>query len=821
MFGSADRHSLQFSQRSQTTISTYDEVTTPRSNRSRHFDFQITEVKPVQGPRGPHLFRASQSSGEFNFDHALQLSPILPKELPPSRAETAFRTPIVAARPFQPMAPLDTGDVRSWNSHQVATWMYELGFDEVIVERFEMHDITGAVLLDLQFEDLKELDIPSFGKRHRLWNEIESLRIVSDDSYDGHGNLPGQSETPFEDISRPCTAARQLSRNGRSQSRPRLRGAGVDEDDHHKTHDDADGNGVTSCSTRRRRGRKPRRHGDEAITPAESVSIVAIEQLLPKPHKCAKGERCAKWRKQQKQLAKLRDEHAFPISPEKGGHIFVAGDPGNAGSAAKLVDNVVLRPQSDAIPSVVASSDVLGPGELSSFAAGLQEDALRGLEHRDPQENVKNFLNLQHMNAEPAPHFDEDRPPTPPLDLFPPLHANNNTHNYPPMGLVPTSASVPVPHSNLKMLPKLSIPRSASAQPQANPHLYPPYPLSADPQSALSTFSPCRSATTSPAVGTSLYRYGTPASEMDVPVTAVPVGPVARDTSQSVPPNMQFRDPVARSGSRNAAQEWRRPSFAMPRLDEGEVYSPIAEADERPQTAVDRSNMLARTKSLRSGQVATQPQPQQHQQKPTSTADGNKYPNVKHAGWMKKRRNRLLRHEWQDSHFRLTGTVLAMHKDEKPAATLLQTIDVDDYAVACGSNQSGIKLGARLKALKIASSSSSGPGGGAAGVSGADRDWIEGKPGSKDPAAFTFQLVPQAHGVGFADSSGHDGANVLRKGGHPGAGAGAAAAAKKTTHHFAVRNRDDRIDWMRELMLAKALKAKHEGFEVKVNGNAV
>ena len=41
------------------------------------------------------------------------------------------------------------------------------------------------------------------------------------------------------------------------------------------------------------------------------------------------------------------------------------------------------------------------------------------------------------------------------------------------------------------------------------------------------------------------------------------------------------------------------------------------------------------------------------------------------------------------------------------------------------------------------------------------------------------------------------------------------------THHFAVKSRDDRIEWMRELMLAKALKAKGEGYEVKVNGSAV
>jgi hypothetical protein len=41
------------------------------------------------------------------------------------------------------------------------------------------------------------------------------------------------------------------------------------------------------------------------------------------------------------------------------------------------------------------------------------------------------------------------------------------------------------------------------------------------------------------------------------------------------------------------------------------------------------------------------------------------------------------------------------------------------------------------------------------------------------------------------------------------------------THHFAVKNRDERIDWMRELMLAKALKQKGDGFEISVNGNMI
>ncbi len=47
------------------------------------------------------------------------------------------------------------------------------------------------------------------------------------------------------------------------------------------------------------------------------------------------------------------------------------------------------------------------------------------------------------------------------------------------------------------------------------------------------------------------------------------------------------------------------------------------------------------------------------------------------------------------------------------------------------------------------------------------------------------------------------------------------STARGKTHHFAVKSRDDRIDWMRELMLAKALKQKGEGAEVSVNGNMI
>ncbi|KAF2242723.1 hypothetical protein BU26DRAFT_510535 [Trematosphaeria pertusa] len=764
--------------RSQTTISTFEEVQTPRDTEARPQFAEWYLPKPVEGPRGPHLFRSSQSSNDFPFDFALQLSPLLPKE-PPSRIQTSFReaTPetVVPKKEYNTIATavahLDNAEVRAWTSREVATWMYQNGFDEDIIDRFEAHDITGAVLLDLQFDDLKELEIQSFGKRHRLWNQIDSLRTA-----DGLVSPSAPVPTPFQDVDRPCKEARQRSKskNRERRHRDKSRGANECDGDEAKTP-------ITPGGGRRRRGRR-HRNGDDVITPAESVSIVAIEQLLPKPHKCAKGERCAKWKKQQRQLARLQQEHGFPISPEKGGQIFIAGDPGNPQTANRAVDNV-HRPSSDAIPSVVASSDLLGPGELPEF--NIDEDALQRVESRDPQDNVRQFLTLQGVEQPYTTQTPIEAPATPPVDMFPPrpsvmqpyqqqyqqyqqasaFSASTSAHTSASFdsSALPTPALhppefQPAPHSNLKSLPKLSIP--------------PPRPTSthtsyggsrsavpASPQVAPDTaFSPCRTA--SPG---GLYRFGTPFSEMDAPVTAIPVGPVSRDTSQSVPPNMQYRDPIQRTGSR---VDWRRPSLPLPALNEDQVFSATGASEHDSDT-------LHETQFSEGNSACSDPIKTARPEDAPQAAFA--YQGVNHHGWMKKRRTRLLRHEWQDHHFRLQGTTLAMHPNELPSSSALQTIDVDDYAVACSSLASN-KLSAKLRALRLSS-------------------------GQKDkagiPAAFEFQLVPAAPSKGEVKK-------VLPNG---------------KVHHFAVKSRDERIDWMRELMLAKALRAKNEGYEVNVNGH--
>lgn len=692
---------------------------------------------------------------------------MLPKE-PPRRPATSFSeatiTPttrqrqedfsIAAALAAPDLAFADSASrIRKWTSSQVIEWLQTCGMDDFVIDSFEINDISGDVLLDLQFEDLREqLNIQSFGKRHQLWSAICSLR--------GEDIAFSPQPTPFQDISRPCTTTGV--RPTRSATQTPVGG---------------DATPTVTPGGKKRRGRKAPK-GNEIVLPAESVSIVAIEQLMPKPHNCNKGERCAKWRKQQRELKQLQDENGigrFPISPTKGGRIYLAGDPGNATTAANIVPNVRKQAEesirraneTDTMPSMAASSDVLGPGQLPEFA--LHENVLGQLGNRDPQDNVRQFLSLQHV------HSTIDSPPSPPGELaedesiprstsVPPMFPSHHHSAYPSL-VPPRNFQTPGPRDNLKMLPKLEIPRTSSAGAQINTA------ISADPLT-----SACRTALTPSAAASApaVYRLGTPQSEMDVPVTAVSIGPVARDNSQSVPPQMMYRQqsPVNRSVSaRPSAAELRRPSMPLPALKEGEVlFSPADDTKSAVSSDRRSSNHSGTSSRATLGRQSSTP---------ASASDAS--PNVKqfgygpdctHSGYMKKRKTKMLRHEWQEAHFRLKGSELSMHENARMSAAALEKIDVDNYGVTCSSNASSNKLTAAMKAFRIKNESAN--------------------TAKTDPTAFNFQLIPNKEG----DKK---------------------AAASGKTHHFAVKTKDERIDWMRELMLTKALKQKDQGYDVEIN----
>lgn len=718
---------------SVTTASSPDDAKTPESTSLAGFHFHIDE-NPVAGPVGPHLF---QPSDEFSKTELM--SPMSPCDYAPNFYSEQREFP-VPNQTSQPASWLGETDVESWSPQHVVMWMHQLGFDEDIIEKFFINDISGSILMQLQPEDLKELDVQSFGKRHRLLGCIRQLRNSASASEASDSDVPAEmtareaTSTPQTNVAEVGVNYNESSVSGQEKSDPK--------------------------SKKGHRHRRHKRHHD--VVPEDSVSIVAIEQLLPKRHTCSKGENCAKWQKQQAKLARLAKD--LPIE-SLGGSIHLRGDPGNAASAQSLVKT----PKSDVTPSLVASSDALGPNQ--GPAPHLSENALNNVQPRDPQENVRNFLNFQRLSRlQPA-----NNPPSPPKEFLSP-EADS-----------PDSATTNL-SENLRHLPKLRIPSTHSSNMGST--------LSPN-DSAQRTITPSiaqkkhlfaqQAPQPSPAPWSSIYspgdfyrvdpHYGqaTPFSEMDVPITPVPWGPVARDASQSVPPDMRFggedeemADPILRPASTKVGNHRRNPTFqrnqmlpTLDRLDEGEMLRPIEtpeDLERTPRAAHCRNNPFSHT---------------------SDNANDTTY-----SGWMKKRKNtRLLRHYWEDHHFTLKGTQLAMHEDEKAAqldSKALECIDVDDYAVACSSLPSNSKLTAAFK-----------------------KTLLKRKDDNLGDAAFAFSLIPSPNGT-----SGQERKIFFMNG--------------PKSHHFAVKTRDERIDWMRELMLAKALRRGREsGASIKVNGGDV
>lgn len=687
---------------SQTTASTPDRALTPQSAGLQGFEFHFEE-KPVQGPTGPHLFR---SSGQYqDVDFYLGSSPT---EAPPARDITTLNKAV---------AELDETQVQNWSPFEVANWMADSGFEDSVVDKFLSHDISGQILLDLQFEDLKELDITSFGKRHRLMSSIQALR---------NSVMLSTSPPPPTSVPEPISPELVACKTPGTPD--------MDDDLH--------------SQPRRRRSRHRRANTSDDILPAESVSIVAIEQVFPKEHKCSKGEACHKWQKQQRKIQKMKEDLARDTQEQ---------------------DLASHRPKSDAAPSTVASSDVLGQSKLPQIR--LTEEVLNEVKPVDRQENVAQYLSFQHMRA-PSLAKAPSPPPARSASVAP---LNSTPRSTPPLS------------QQLNSLPKLTIPVTETT----NLGPYTPTVSTNTRRGSKTPASAVRRPMQSPSMQNSPYHYmqttapfseldipryttHTPMSEMDVPITAFHVSdPLARETSQSVPPEMRYgavpqetrlpsapvfshADPIERPASssprshrlqqHSSPQRTRRPSFLTPTI------SRLSEADET---------------------FIAEPQ----------TAPGTLPNGCSHAGGMRKRKTtKLIRHEWVDGYFTLKGTRLATFRDQEAAlrdSRALECIDVDDYAVACSSLASSSKLSSAFKKS------------------------ILGKNYNEDAMreqAFAFSLVP----------SREDGKKTLIRG------------DGNKSHHFSVKSRDERIEWMRELMLAKAkARGKREGGRVKVNGNVI
>ncbi|RXK41104.1 hypothetical protein M231_01507 [Tremella mesenterica] len=163
-------------------------------------------AEPAPSPNGvrqdspnPPTPASTQANGQ---DPPRGLQPSLPLPATPPPEKISGGTP--------------TRPPTTWSVEEVVNWIRSKGFDEAICEKFHEHEISGDLLLELDANLLKELDIPQFGKRLRIAQAIAELQrpssLVSASSQQMSPNgmpLPPSSNPSYRGMSAPPTALAQ------------------------------------------------------------------------------------------------------------------------------------------------------------------------------------------------------------------------------------------------------------------------------------------------------------------------------------------------------------------------------------------------------------------------------------------------------------------------------------------------------------------------------------------------------------------------------------------------------------------------------------
>lgn len=85
--------------------------------------------------------------------------------------------------------PLDPKMAKNWTPEEVTDYFIMVGFDHTNSNKFKEHQISGKILLELELEHLKELDISSFGIRFEIFKEIGNIKSAIDlSSNEVHNN---------------------------------------------------------------------------------------------------------------------------------------------------------------------------------------------------------------------------------------------------------------------------------------------------------------------------------------------------------------------------------------------------------------------------------------------------------------------------------------------------------------------------------------------------------------------------------------------------------------------------------------------------------
>lgn len=143
-----------------------------------HQDRQISDDRSLDSSRVPD----SPAPGKSNFTApSVGTAPtsFVGTETPKSSnqfANTAQQSPAPSTAGSK-LAIGPGGDPHEWTVDQVVEWGRSKGWDEAsVVSKFAEHEISGDVLMEMDVNILKEIEISAFGKRFQVANAIKDLK---------------------------------------------------------------------------------------------------------------------------------------------------------------------------------------------------------------------------------------------------------------------------------------------------------------------------------------------------------------------------------------------------------------------------------------------------------------------------------------------------------------------------------------------------------------------------------------------------------------------------------------------------------------------
>ncbi|KAK6354439.1 hypothetical protein TWF730_008843 [Orbilia blumenaviensis] len=813
------------------TASSCDEAktpTTPPLDFGAPHSMQMSMKRTTVGPRGPHLFstmflQPHQSEEHLDEDYLSPISPVreqsysspysrkspvgsqhslhLQVPQPPPRQHLAVDVN-VNERPVSAMSmalhDVEESEIENWSPMQVCNWMSDLGFEETLIEKFRQHDISGAILMQLKWEDLKELDIQSFGKRIELWSELNHLRkspIVSSSS--------PKRDLSFEtsSVHSPPLLSRHASRKSReSKFRHSPNLSAVSPSSYASSPSTVTRSNTVATS--RPSAPSPRKHAPvlristdvaslqhrprlQVSAPPEPESDEEIEEEIEEVDDFSDHDPYSPPPMEEKRrptgLSIIIPDSALAIPKAlNSGDSRSSHTPSHEGrrhnkhvprfTAHNPAKRRVSKRLSTPISPVSASIEIFAAPSVLGLTKGKRVSML---EAESPRWDNDDF----HAKSPWAPSICASSDVLSPSDRgdmrlkadelrkVSALTAQEQVNKF--ITLQHLQRLEERAPSNLKneMVRENESPVSPHGTYSIKPQ--PPMTKAVQRSTSLRTFDrhrPRALQLSNEAVAPGPASAGfTPRNTEDVrnyqpPEVVQPQQPPA--ATRPVPPLRSSTAPSPPIGTQNPPPLVRSASVASPKPSQNSSVfrsNSISGLNRKPSFSGSSKKPPSLGKSLIDtvNEEAEWEDTSSHGSAPASPSERV------FTGEMKKRTNHFLRNEWITHRVELRGTKLTVYKTAN-GRDILTTLEIDDYSVTCTTSGSN-----KFKGLKTGSKK--------------DSDGM-----------YHFQLVPNQESKKAGD--------------------------QKKEHHFAVSSREERIDWMRELMLAKAIKQKKSGFQVEVNG---